>query len=200
MKKLHTSTRRVLDSLTIARRSSCEPESLRNPLLPPEPEDVEWFRQRRRKEITRRAFVVGGIAAGIGVAVLPFLPWSAKPDPQRLLDPAIANADPQTILQLCQYFHQHPAVEIRTAVAVQLGGLEQYQAAKSLLWKMVRTDPATSIREKAMHSLVWHASPADHAAIASHYRDTPALRGTIDTAAMMLGLSDLQAAIAAAMK
>lgn len=149
----------------------------------------------------RRALLVGGLASLLAVVTLPFLPRGVRAlDPQQLLDPSIAKADPQTILQLCTYFHQHPAIEIRTAVAVQLAGLVQFNESKSLLWKMIRTDPTKSIREKAMHSLVWHATPADHSAIANHYRATPELRPTIDTAAMMLGLTDLQAAITAAMK
>ena len=88
-------------------------------ILPPDEEDIAFFRERvaeqRRKKrqqkmrlLTRRSLLVGGAAAAVGLIALPFLPKGEELNPEDLLRPGLAQANPHLMRRLCLEFYEHP--------------------------------------------------------------------------------------------
>lgn len=134
----------------------------------------------------RRAFLVAGVAAGIGLVALPFLPWASKPDAKQLLDPAIAKADPQLIRQLCLLYYQHPQVPIRLACVSHMMRFSD-QEARNALWDRARNDTDASVKARALQAIVTIGDNADTQALVQLAKSDAAAQTTIAGAAIMLG-------------
>ena len=152
-------------------------------VLPPDEDDVREFRQKRRKELTRRGFIVAGIGVALGAVALPFLPGKRNElDPSMLFSTDLATANPALLKRLCLYFYQHEDAEVRFQCARVMGSLDRDEAIVAALLKLAQGDGTTRVREKAADSLVLVATPADHAQIIELYRTNSTLRGAIDRA------------------
>ncbi|MBN2490043.1 MAG: hypothetical protein JXQ29_04255, partial [Planctomycetes bacterium] len=162
----------------------------------PDEDDIREFRQRRRREVTRRGFIVAGVAAALGALALPFLPGKKRAlDPKMLFELDPASADKRLLKDLCITFFRHPNPEIRFQCARVMAALPGDQQIKDGLWLYIRSDPETRVRDKAVESLIRHFDSADLSQLAAEYHANPALREVIDRTVERMDYEPLRTAI-----
>ena len=167
-------------------------------VLPPDEDDVRDFRRKRRKEITRRGFIVAAIGVGLGAIAFPFLPGKRnelRPEMLFSIDPATAN--PTILKQLCLMFYQHPDVRVRAACADYMSLFPQDAAIKKALWLIIQTDKSPRNQGIAIESLIRHMDPKDIPAIAQYYDTAPAMQKVIDQAVHVMDYEPLRIQIRA---
>jgi len=170
----------------------CEAASFRLPQLPPDEDDVRQFRRERRKEITRRGFIAGGILVALGAVALPFLPGRKSTlDPNRLLELDLATANKALLRSLCVAAYKHPNVEIRRQCAYALVLFPGDQEMKKITWDLVRHDESEDIRKVAVHALVEQHDHGDIPAILQLYLDNPSWQPLIKEVADDTGFVEL---------
>jgi len=152
-------------------------------VLPPDEEDVREYRRERRKEITRRGFIVGGILVALGAVAVPFLPGKKNElDPKMLFDADLATANKTLLRNLCIAFHDHPSAAVRYEVARVMAAFPGDATIKGLLWKYVQNDSDFRVKCKAVDSIVQHAESKDIPNLADQYYRDASLQPTIDEA------------------
>jgi len=168
-------------------------------VLPPEEQDVLEFNRKRRREITRRGFIVGGAALALGVLAVPFLPGkSEKSDVARLFDLDPANANKEVIRALCLNLYRHEDARVRIECARGMSMLENDREVKNALWHLIHKDKDMNVRKAAVTSLILQGEVTDHPDITRLYHDSPWAQGTIDTTIDQLGFFKLKEAISVA--
>jgi len=161
-------------------------------VLPPDEEDVREYRRERRKEITRRGFIVGGVLVALGAVALPFLPGKKNElDPEKLLDLDLATANKAVIRSLCLASYKHPNVEIRRQCAYALILFPGDQDMKRVVWDMIRNDSDEDIRKTALHALIEQHDHGDIPAILQLYLEHPSWQQLVREAADDSGFVEL---------
>jgi hypothetical protein len=169
-------------------------------VLPPDEEDLREFRQRRRREVTRRGFLVAGAAAALGALALPFLPGKKRAlDPKMLFELDPASADKRLLKDLCIAFFRHPSAEIRKQCAFAMAILPGDSQVREALWLLIRQDPQLEIRRAAVHSLIQHHDHAEIPAILDLYLRDATVQHAIEEAIEDTGFEELRQQILSSM-
>ena len=165
-------------------------------VLPPDEDDLREFRQRRRREVTRRGFIVAGVVVALGAIALPFLPGKKSHlDPKMLFDLDPASADKKLLKDLCVAFYAHPNPEIRFQCARFMAALRDEKEIKQALWLLIRNDPTPKVRDKAIQSLIRHFDRNDLPELVGEYYRNLSVRPAIDQTVEMLDYEPLRSAI-----
>jgi hypothetical protein len=165
-------------------------------VLPPDEDDLREFRQRRRREVTRRGFIVAGVVVALGAIALPFLPGKkSRLDPKMLFELDPASADKKLLKDLCVAFYAHPNPEIRFQCARVMATLTKDAQVKQLLWFYIRSESEPRVKNAAIDSLIQHGDRNDIPAIVDHYHSDPSSRAAVDAAIEDFDYAELRGAI-----
>jgi hypothetical protein len=149
-------------------------------VLPPDEDDVKAFRRKRRRELTRRGFVLAGVAALLGAVALPLLPWSGPQDPIALLNRAMANDDYQDIRQLCLELQYHPSPELRQVLTRAMALFPTDPEIRDIYMRYIESDPNLKTRECALDNFMMRFDTDDFPTLAAIYHRYAWARPVID--------------------